>query len=364
MSDDLEQLWAAAIKTAALWGHRHKLKLGTLIHATLELKLSKWNAKSPGNQGSGMEFGHLIFNVDALHSSCHPTRIKITCGTSSLLTVDSRSITNWWLWVCLWFWNWHVELWIWDRNLNSNWTGFRICWRGLWNQAWSWNQWPLISQRIRFHQRREHASGIKSRQSVECHALWCTSIFAFLLRHYLAILSPASSRFLAPHLLLASSLLPTPPFLLIFPIYPFVGQSFKLRTLVLQLLCCRFPSVMTSPIHHAVSCCDASFIKCPCSCSCFCSFMPPDLIPNLNNRAMPFLLSLSSWTYLVPRSWRLRNQALLCPIYSPWLPFSNATVLCAKKSFWGCVLIPYYPCHGNIFINLLVSMTVILGTTH
>ncbi len=70
--------------------------------------------------------------------------------------------------------------------------------------------------------------------------LCCTSIFAFLLRHNLAILSPASSRFLAHHLPLSFSLLQTPPFLLIFPIYPFVRQSFIVRTLVLQLLCCRF----------------------------------------------------------------------------------------------------------------------------
>ena len=41
------------------------------------------------------------------------------------------------------------------------------------------------------------------------------------------------------------------------------------------------------------------------------------------------------------------------PYFSPRLILSNATVLCAKKTIWGCVLIPYYPCHGNVLLQLV-----------
>ena len=93
--------------------------------------------------------------------------------------------------------------------------------------------------------------------------------------------------------------------------------------------------------------------------------MSPDLIPNKSNRFKSFLV----WALLVildhfcTALLAAVQYGTLVPHLSPWL-FLAMLPFCAPKSVWGCVLIPYYPCHGNVFLDLLVSMTVILGTTH
>ena len=74
--------------------------------------------------------------------------------------------------------------------------------------------------------------------------------------------------------------------------------------------------------------------------------MPPVLKPNIRVGLNP--LFCVHFAFLGPFCSALLAAAqsgTLVPYHSPWL---FMLLFCAQKSLWCGVLIPYYPCHGNV----------------
>ncbi len=68
--------------------------------------------------------------------------------------------------------------------------------------------------------------------------------------------------------------------------------------------------------------------------------MPPDLIPNLNNRAMPFSFVAVLLDLFCSALLAAVQSGTLVPCHSPWLSHSNATGLCAKSDLGLCAYPP------------------------